>query len=42
MEDRIKEKYYWQQADKKVIKAATMRGKETEELVFCSSHYLAS
>lgn len=27
MEDRIKESYYWQQADKKVIKAATMREK---------------
>ncbi len=49
IEERIKEKYYWQQADKKVIKAErksekrqrkmTMRGKET---VFCSSHYLAS
>lgn len=27
MEDRIKESYYWQQADKKVIKTATMREK---------------
>lgn len=42
MEDGIKEKYYWQQADKKVIKAATMRVEETEELVLGSSHYLAS
>lgn len=52
IEERIKEKYYWQQADKKVVKAErksekrqrkmTMREKETEELVVCSSHYLAS
>lgn len=42
IEDRIKELYYWQQADKKVIKAATMSEKEKGEPVFCSSHFLAS
>lgn len=42
IDGRIKERYYWQQADKKVMKAARMREKETGELVLCSSHYLAS
>lgn len=41
-EERIKEKYSWQQADKKVIKAVRKYRKErqTEKLVFCPQHYL--
>lgn len=46
MEDRIKEKYYWEQADKEVTKEVRarerMRETDTDELVFCPGHYVAA